>query len=110
MSVSPILKQDEPFNNERKKPVQSESTEKPSNFSTPATYSIHVEGLLDVSWSERLAGMNIKTIKRKNRPLMTTLSGRLKDQAELLGVLNSLYNLGITLTNVKRINIQGIQK
>ena len=103
--MSVILEQNEPFNIERTETMQSESTGKPSNFCTPATYSIHVEGLLDVSWSERLAGMNIKTIKRKNRPLMTTLSGRLKDQAELLGVLNSLYNLGITLTNVKRINI-----
>ena len=90
--------------------MKPESTGNHNNFVTPSTYSIHVEGLLDESWSERLAGMNIKTIKRKNRPLMTTLSGRLKDQAELLGVLNSLYNLGITLTNVKRINIQGIQK
>ena len=90
--------------------MQSESTGKPSNFCTPATYSIHVEGLLDRSWSERLAGMKIKTNERKNLPPVTILSGRLTDQAELLGVLNSLYNLGITLTNVKRINIQGIQK
>ena len=90
--------------------MQSESTEKYSDFSTPATYIIQVEGLLDEIWSERLAGMKLRTIKRENLLPVTTLKGRLTDQAELLGVLNSLYNLGITLTNVKRINIQGIQK
>ena len=85
--------------------MQSESTGKSSNFCTPATYSIHVEGLLDKSWSERLAGMNIETIKRKNLPPVTTLSGRLTDQAELLGVLNSLYNLRVTLIAFERLNI-----
>ena len=90
--------------------MQSESTEKSSDFSAPATYIIQVEGFLDEVWAERLAGMKLRTIKRENLPPVTTLKGRLTDQAELLGVLNSLYNLGITLTNVKRINIQGIQK
>ena len=102
--------QNEPFNNERTKPVPSEATGKYSNFSTPATYIIQVEGLLDEVWAERLAGMKLRTIKRENLPPVTTLQGRLTDQAELLGVLNSLYNLGITLTNVKRINTQGIQE
>ena len=90
--------------------MQSESTGKPSIFSTPATYIIQVEGLLDEVWAERLAGMKLRTIKRKNLPPLTTLKGRLTDQAELLGVLNSLYNLRVTLKHVKRINIQGAQK
>jgi hypothetical protein len=90
--------------------VQHESTDKPSIFSMPATYIIQVEGLLDEVWAERLAGMKLRATKRNNLPPLTTLKGRLTDQAELLGVLNSLYNLRLTLTNVKRINIQGIQK
>ena len=83
----------------------SEATGDYSNFSTPATYNIHVEGLLDESWSERLAGMNIKIIERKNLLPVTTLSGQLTDQAELLGVLNALYNLGKSLVAVKRLGI-----
>ena len=85
--------------------VTSASTVKQFHFSTPATYRIHVEGSLDESWSERLAGMNIKAIKRENLPLVTKLEGRLTDQAELLGVLNALYNLGITLKDVKRLDM-----
>ena len=65
---------------------------------------------MDVSWSERLAGMNIKTIKKKNQPLSTTLSGRLTDQAELLGVLNALYNLGKSLMAVERLDPPSTRK
>ena len=83
----------------------SESTEKSGNFSTPAKYSIHVEGLLDESWSERLAGMDIKTVERKNLSPVTTLSGLLTDQAELLGILNALYNLNRTILAVERLDI-----
>ena len=60
-------------------------------------YIIQVEGLLDEVWAERLGGMKLRTIRRKNLPPVTTLKGRLTDQAELLGVLNSLYNLRVTL-------------
>ena len=84
--------------------MQSEFTENPSKFIRPATYSIEIEGLLDESWSERLAGMNVKTIKRNNLALVTILSGPLRDQAELLGVLNALYNLRLTLIAVRRQN------
>ncbi len=60
---------------------------------TPATYRIEVEGHLAESWSDRLAGMRIATRKRADQTTVTTLIGRLRDQAELSGVLNSLYGL-----------------
>ena len=85
--------------------MHSESNTNPSHFVAPADYSIHVEGLLDESWSERLAGLNIKTVERKDLMPVTILSGRLMDQAELIGVLNSLYNLGKTLLAIKRLEI-----
>ena len=84
--------------------MHPESSGKPSDFSTPATYIIQVEGSLDEVWAERLAGMKLRTVKRENLPPVTTLQGRLTDQAELLGVLNSLYNLRATLMNVKRLS------
>jgi hypothetical protein len=48
--------------------------------------------------------MNIKIVKRDNLSPVTTLEGQLTDQAELLGVLNALYNLGITLKYVERLD------
>ena len=69
------------------------SNEKHIKLWTPATYRIEDEGLLAESWSERLAGMRITTRKRTDQTTVTTLDGRLRDQAELSGVLNSLYDL-----------------
>jgi hypothetical protein len=78
------------------------SESKPVEILAPANYRIVVDGELDQSWSDRLAGLRIKAIKRKSRLVVTTLSGQLTDQAELLGVLNSLYNLGLPLRVVER--------
>jgi hypothetical protein len=70
-------------------------------FSQPATYRITVEGHLDDSWSDCLGGMTITTGSHGDQGVMTTLVGRVRDQAELFGVLNTLYELHITLLTVK---------
>ena len=67
----------------------------------PATYRIEVEGNLDESLSDRLAGMRITTLKREDQTYMTTLVGRLMDQAQLSGVLNSLYELHLSILKVE---------
>ncbi len=71
---------------------------------TPATYHIEVEGHLDESWYDRLGGMLIKTRQRADQSTVTTLTGRLKDQAELAGVLNSLYELHLPILKVEVAN------
>ena len=71
---------------------------------TPATYRIEVEGHLNESWSECLAGMHISTRKRSDQTAVTTLTGRLRDQAELTGVLNSLYDLHRPIMKVEVVN------
>jgi hypothetical protein len=68
---------------------------------TPGTYRISVEGQLDEKWSDRLAGMRITPRKRADQSVVTTLSGNLRDQSELLGVLNSLYELHLPLLKVE---------
>ena len=68
---------------------------------TPVTYRIEVEGHLAESWSDRLAGMRITARKRADQTTVTTLVGRLRDQAELSGVLNSLYDLHLSILKVE---------
>jgi hypothetical protein len=68
---------------------------------TPATYRIEVEGVLDEIWADSLAGMRISTRKRADQSTVTTLTGRLKDQAELSGVLNGLYELHLPILSVE---------
>ena len=71
---------------------------------TPVTYRIEVEGHLAESWSDCLAGMRITARKRADQTTVTTLFGRLKDQAELSGVLNSLYDLHLSILKVELVN------
>jgi hypothetical protein len=80
------------------------SNEKHIKLWTPATYRIEVEGHLDESWSDRLAGMRITARKRLDQTTVTTLAGRLRDQAELSGVLNSLCDLHLSILKVEALN------
>ena len=67
----------------------------------PATYRITVEGHLESSWSDCLGGMKITTSSHGDQGGITTLVGRVRDQAELSGVLNTLYELHLPLLTVK---------
>ena len=71
---------------------------------TPATYRIEVEGYLAESYSDRLAGMRITTRQRADRTTVSTLFGRLRDQAELSGVLNNLYDRHLSILKVEVVN------
>jgi hypothetical protein len=81
--------------------VTDNSKEKHVNICTPATYRIEVEGHLAESSSDCLAGMRITVGERLDQTTMTTLVGRLRDQAELSGVLNSLYDLRLPILKVE---------
>lgn len=75
----------------------------------PAVYSIRVVGSLNESWSERLSGLTILTYNTVLTDDMdvTTLTGKLQDQAALVGVLNTLYNLRLPLLSVEYMGIPG---
>ncbi len=62
---------------------------------------VRVQGFLDESWSEKLGGMTITTSSQGSQGQVTMLVGRLRDQAELSGVLNNLYELHLTLLSVE---------
>ena len=73
------------------------------NLDTPAVYRIRVQGHLDDSWSDRLAGMVITKAYMENKLPTTILVGRLADQAALSGVLNALYDLHMPLLSVENV-------
>jgi hypothetical protein len=74
-------------------------------FNRPRNYRIHVLGSLDESWSDRLGGLRITACSQKDQEgSVTELFGKVRDQAELAGLLDSLYELHLTLLSVKYIN------
>ena len=70
-------------------------------FSGRANYRIKVQGKLDHAWSDTLGGLRITTEKKSEDDFVTTLEGAIKDQAELSGILNSLYDMHFTVLAVK---------
>jgi hypothetical protein len=71
---------------------------------TPAVYTIRVAGVLDKNWSGYFGGLTIKTKKigSEGQTSITTLSGRMADQATLLGLLNALYDYHYPLLSLER--------
>ena len=61
-------------------------------------YEIHVKGQLDESWSDWLEGLDVKLVENGEM----ILRGNIGDQASLMGVLNKLYGLNLTLLSVSK--------
>ena len=67
----------------------------------PATYHIQVIGPLDETWSNRLGGLKITATRVDDQQVITSLKGKLIDQAALFGVLMALYDLRLPLLSVE---------
>ncbi len=72
-------------------------------FGGPARYRIVVQGVLDPAYTDRVAGMVITTTEGEDRSSHTVLKGYVRDQAELSGVLDTLYNLHMPIVEVTKI-------
>lgn len=65
---------------------------------TPLDCVIRAVGTLDPAWADRLGGLRVRAVGHEAPEL--ELRGRLLDQAALLGVLVTLYDLGLLLRSV----------
>ena len=66
----------------------------------PAIYQIEVQGKVDISWAESLGGMNI-TSSKYGENVVTTLIGKLSDQAALAGLLQTIYEMKLPILSVE---------
>ena len=73
-------------------------------FGGPATYRIVVKGELGDTWSDRLAGMAISVSRSEAGSPRATLFGPLRDQAQLNGVLETLYGLHLPILRVEKVD------
>jgi hypothetical protein len=69
-------------------------------------YRILVRGTLDPDWSDRLGGMTITATRLADGAMGATLLGNLADQSALVGVLNTLHDLGLMLVSVERVSAE----
>ena len=64
----------------------------------PSVFEIRIKGQISDQWSDWFSGMEIQTSATDE----TILRGYLSDQAELIGVLNRLNALNLTIISVKK--------
>lgn len=62
-------------------------------------FEIHVKGHLNTTWSNWLEGLELKLLENGE----TILLGPIVDQAALLGVLNKLSRLNLTLLSLNEV-------
>jgi hypothetical protein len=71
-----------------------------SSGSGEGFFEIHVKGHLNSKWSDWLEGLEVKLLDNGEM----ILSGNIVDQAALMGVLNKLNRLNLTLLSVSEVN------
>lgn len=67
----------------------------------PAVYKIKIQGILDKNWSDYYGGMTIEYAGDPKQDAITILNGILADQSALIGVLNSLHDIGYPILSVE---------
>jgi hypothetical protein len=72
-------------------------------FDLPGQYCIRVQGLLSPNLAYRFSGMTITAEEPASQEPVMTLTGELRDQAALMGILNTLYDLQYPLLAVERL-------
>lgn len=70
-------------------------------FSGPGCYRIEARGRLPRGWARRFGAMRVSSVPASEGETVTVLRGPVSDQAELSGILNSLYELHLTLLRVE---------
>ena len=67
----------------------------------PAIYRICIQGTLDKNWSNYCGGMAIEHERDPHHHAVTIMTGRLADQSALVGILNSLHDIGYPILSVE---------
>jgi len=73
-------------------------------FKGPAIYCIKIKGVIDQRYAGHFGDMIISTDKKEEGKTTSMLTGKIKDQAELMGVLNALYNLHLPIVSIQPLD------
>jgi hypothetical protein len=77
----------------------SKATEMP-DMCQPVSYVICVRGILNDTWADLHMALNITVDHDAGGPSTTELTGILKDQAQLVGLIMRLYDQGYPILSI----------
>ena len=75
-----------------------------TGFTVPAVYCIKVQGAIDERYAGYFGDMVISNEKKAGDRISGMLTGSLKDQSELMGVLNALHNLHLPIVSIQTLD------
>ena len=73
----------------------------------PAIYRIRVQGNLDKDWSDWFEGMAVTVEQANDGSPITCLTGAVKDQSALRGLLSKIWDMNLTLISLSRLEGEG---
>ncbi len=74
------------------------------DISTPVDVSIEIKGILDKTMSEVLGGLSIRNSTISDKISISYVEGKVTDQAALIGIINTLFNMRFPIMNVMMKN------
>jgi hypothetical protein len=77
---------------------------KEPGMASPAVYQITAKGILDAHWAEWFNGSIVQIEHSKEGHPHTIMTCCVKDQSQLLGILNRLNNLNLPLIQMAYIS------
>lgn len=66
----------------------------------PAYCRIYLQGILNPVWARDYVDLKLECVHLSATQDVTVLTGEITDQAELMGILNMMYDLGLPLLGV----------
>ena len=84
--------------------MENTQKEKKPIFEGPGCYRIVISGYLHERITDRLGFMRITERREGEKEQETTLEGVVRDQADLSGVLNTLYEMHLPLVSVEYLS------
>lgn len=75
---------------------------KKNSIGTSSIYQITVKGWVDPEFIKRLSDLSVSNLE-SNQEILATLTGNIKDQSELNGMLNILYDHQYEVISVTKI-------
>lgn len=85
--------------------IKNRKTEDHSSKQFSSVYRVCIAGTLPGSWKDRLGNLQVVFERENGVSGQTLLTGAVTDQAELLGILNTLHELRIPLLLVEAVDM-----
>jgi hypothetical protein len=78
-------------------------------FSSPAFYQIKIKGTLHPRWLNQFGDLTLDVAHRVGCHSFSIIRGEISDQAQLIGILNSLHKLHLPVVEVRWLSVKSVQ-